>query len=450
VRLSERRFEGTLTAADSKRHLEHPFEVASGATRLEFKLTFEPELVAGIGNMLTLSLFDPAGSRGAGHRGGANHLVVITTGDATPGYTPGPIPPGLWLAVVDTHLIMPGPPCRYELEAAAFAELGAEPATKPAPVAASRPGRGPGWYRGDLHGHSVHSDGAWDVGDLVASARFYGLDFVTLSDHNTVSGLAQIDQLGADDILTMGGAELTTFWGHALALGGRDWVDWRVRPGRRTMPQIAAEVIAADGLFIIAHPKSPGDPQCTGCDWRYTDMMPGNAPVVEVWNGPWSGASNNEQALALWYSWLEEGLRVRASAGTDIHQPAPPSERLGFNVVYAAELGEPAILDAVARGHNFLSSGPRLELTAQTLKGSTAMMGDVLPIEESEVTVAWSASVGDRLRLVVDGRPGDEVTLEPVGKRSWHFGPRMARSCLVELRSAGGELLALTNPIFWG
>ena len=37
--------------------------------------------MAGIGNMLTLSLFDPAGSRGAGHRGGANHLVVITTGD---------------------------------------------------------------------------------------------------------------------------------------------------------------------------------------------------------------------------------------------------------------------------------------------------------------------------------------------------------------------------------
>jgi len=78
------------------------------------------------------------------------------------------------------------------------------------------------------------------------------------------------------------------------------------------------------------------------------------------------------------------------------------------------------------------------------------MMGDVLPIEEAEVTVAWSASVGDRLRLVVDGRPGDEVTLERVGKRSWHFGPRMARSFLVELRSAGGELLALTNPIFWG
>ena len=53
------------------------------------------------------------------------------------------------------------------------------------------PGRtsppGPGWYRGDLHGHTLHSDGDWDVPDLVAAARHNQFDFVTLTDHNTLS-----------------------------------------------------------------------------------------------------------------------------------------------------------------------------------------------------------------------------------------------------------------------
>ncbi len=43
-------------------------------------------------------------------------------------------------------------------------------------VALARRGRwstttGPGWYRGDLHAHTLHSDGDWDVAGLIAFAR---------------------------------------------------------------------------------------------------------------------------------------------------------------------------------------------------------------------------------------------------------------------------------------
>ncbi|MEZ4662801.1 MAG: hypothetical protein R2911_35070 [Caldilineaceae bacterium] len=38
-----------------------------------------------------------------------------------------------------------------------------------------------------------------------------GLDFIALTDHNTVSPLAEMAQLGGDGLLTMGGQELTTF-----------------------------------------------------------------------------------------------------------------------------------------------------------------------------------------------------------------------------------------------
>ena len=443
-------FEGTLTADDSKRYLNNAFEVPDGVERLELKLEFAPLRVSGIGNMLTLSVYDPAGSRGAGHRGGAEHRVFITRYSATPGYVPGPLSAGLWLIEIDTHLIMPGPPCDYQLEVAAYGDSGNEAPSWPPTHPGIRLRRGPGWYRGDLHRHSDHSDGHWTVDDLVAWARANRLDFVTLTDHNTISGLARMDDLTADDLLTIGGSEMTTYWGHALALGVHRWVDWRVQPGKRSMRDIASEVTESGGVFVIAHPKSPGDPDCTGCDWRYADMMPGNARVVEVWNGSWTGDSNNERAVALWYSWLEQGLRIVASAGSDAHEATPPNVRLGYNVVYANELTEREILEAIATGHSYLSSGPRLELTAEMPNGLLAMSGDLLPREATKLRLRWQLANGDaRLRLVVDGRFVEEQTAGSSGEWMLDVGRWSARSCLVELRTRSDELAAMTNPIFW-
>jgi len=102
-------------------------------------------------------------------------------------------------------------------------------------------------------------------------------------------------------------------------MGTRDWVDWRVRPDGNEMARIAAQVEARGELFVIAHPQAVGDPYCTGCVWRYGQMMPGSARLVEIWNEHWGSSSNNEAALALWYDWLNQGLRMIATAGTDAH-----------------------------------------------------------------------------------------------------------------------------------
>src|SRR5512133_1190750 len=149
---------------------------------------------------------------------------------------------------------------------------------------------------------------------MVAYARSRRLDFATLRDHNTVSGLGEMDAACADDLLTMGGMELTTFRGHALALGLRDWIDWRT-DGERTMDQVAAEVAARGGLLIIAHPLALGDPYCSGCDWRFAEVMPGPARAVEVWNGDWDSESNNEAGLRLAFDWLNTGRRLALTAG---------------------------------------------------------------------------------------------------------------------------------------
>ncbi len=438
----------SLSGRDSKKHLEFPFDVAAGTTQLHVNLDYSPIEIPGVAgsNLLSLSLFDAEGCRGAGHCRPINRIDLSAVA-ATPGYVPGPLQPGRWVVVIDTHMVLPGTTLDFALDV----EISNEPVIGQAPVwpKPTIKNRGPGWYRGDLHGHTIHSDGEWDVPDLVAAACAQGLDFVTLSDHNTISPLAQSDSLASDDLLTMGGVELTTYYGHALALGVRYWVDWRVRTGERSMPDIASEVEAAGGTFIIAHPMSPGDPVCTGCDWQYIDMMPGSAKLVEVWNGGvWS--DYNEEGLALWYRWLNEGFHLTCTAGTDVHGPSNEVQELGHNIVYANELSESEILTAVRIGHCFVSSGPRLGLVAVNAQGDTAMMGDTLSDELGVITGVWAnCAADDEVLLVCNGMAYDSLQAHETGERTWALSSEQVRWCVVEIRATDGRLRAVTNPIWF-
>lgn len=443
-------FEHSLTATDRKRHLPFNVQVPPGTTHFQICFHFDPPSVDQIRNLLTLTIFDPSGWRGEGHRGGNRQEVIIAADQVTPGYMAGPIQAGLWKVVVNTHMIMPGPACQLHLEIFGTDEpiQGARPILKPGRTAP----RGPGWYRGDLHAHSQHSDASWDVSGLVAYARAQRLDFTTLSDHNTISGLAEMDAASADDLLTLGGMELTTFWGHALILGQREWFDWRVFPDERTMADIEKEARQSGGLFIIAHPMADGDPKCTGCNWLYPQAMPGAARVVEVWNTEWLSESNNEECLKLVYTWLNQGYRIVMTAGTDNHGGRPEQRELGFNVVYADDLSEAEILQGVRAGHLYLSAGPALILEGSA-GDQQARMGDVLnraPNERIQLTACWDACpVGTQLELIMDGEVKECFPVQPSATRTWEIQNDQTHWGLITLRNPQGKMLALTNPIYW-
>ncbi|MCB0150330.1 MAG: PHP domain-containing protein, partial [Caldilineaceae bacterium] len=150
--------------------------------------------------------------------GGSQHAVVISDTAATPGYLAGPLPAGEWVVQIDTHRIMPGAPVHYKLDIAISTETEA-PMTHVLPEGRRNGGRdrGTGWYRGDLHSHTDHSDaGERTVADLIAAAQDAGLDFLFVTDHNTTSTLAALETIDSGNLLMAGGMELTTFWGHAL------------------------------------------------------------------------------------------------------------------------------------------------------------------------------------------------------------------------------------------
>ncbi len=435
---------GHLTEADHKGHIAIRFAVPEGTTRLVGRFMASPKRCEGafFDNLISLSIFGPDGSRGQRH----NNPVwdfQIEAGFATPGYLPGPIEAGEWSVVMDTFRVLGRVEWRLEIEC----ETGPV-AERAAFVPAVTAARGLGWYRGDLHAHTLHSDGSWDIPDLVGWARARKLDFMTLTDHNTPSGHAEVMALGDDALLMMGGVELTTHYGHALTLGRRDWQEWRVGPVTgRQMPDIAEEVMGKGALFVIAHPMSPGDPSCTGCRWEYEDMRPGPAQIVEIWNGgPWS--DYNEDGLALYRTWLGQGHRLRATAGTDIHGPEGGMGRLGFNHVQADDLTEAAILAAVAVGRNYLSSGPKLVLTAVQADGDVVAMGGEAGAGAA-VLVDW-ATEDEGLDLVIHDARGEVFRQSVAAGASGQLEPGVVPQGFVmaELRGQDGLLHAVTNPIF--
>jgi len=438
-------FEGALTHEDSKKHIDHQFEVPADATRLHITFDHSPQRAEGANypNQVSLSLFDPNGCRGARHNN-ADQTIRLSTAEASPGYIPGDLPAGQWTVVVDTHRILPPDTLTYTINVTITdEEITDPPLTFPKGKIASR---GKGWYRGDLHGHTLHSDGRWDVPDFVQYARDNKLDFVTLTDHNTVAPLAQVDSLCADDILTMGGMELTTYYGHALALGTRDWHEWRTHNGN-TMSDLAQAVLDSSALYVIAHPGSPGDPSCTGCRWEFDDMMPGVAPAVEVWNGSWS--KYNQEGLELYYQWLNAGHKLVMTAGTDIHgKPRAGAKPAGYNVVYADDLTEVDILNAVRQGKSYLSSGPDLKVIAFS-GGNRAIVGDTLDTYGTmKLTALWaSVDAGDSVQLIAEGDTVEQVNATDSNRVTWEIDEPGAWY-VVELRADNGDLRAITNPIW--
>lgn len=430
------RLTGTLTEADHKSHREVSFPVPPGITRLTLRLTTSPTRARGAlyDNMICLSLWGPNGARGALHNNPTTEFELEAT-RATPGLLPGPIEPGTWVAGLDVFRLLGPDPVTWRLEVeTCTTEL--RPATLPL-MRRPRP-RGRGWYRGDLHSHTLHSDGSWHVAELIGWARARELDFLALTDHNTISGHAEAMSLASDDILILGGMEMTTHHGHAVTHGA-GWHEWR----GADMVGLAQAAMARGASFTIAHPMAPGDDAgCTGCRWTFADMMPGPARQVEIWNGgPWS--DYNEEGLALFRRWLSQGHRLVATAGSDIHGPEGGQGPIGFNHVEAETLTEAAILQAIALGRNYLSSGPRLILTAgEVPMGGTVAAGATFHLD-------WHTGATPA-RLILTDATGtrDTRALEPgtQGGMDWQGAPEAW--VMAELRDSRDQVQAITNPIF--
>jgi hypothetical protein len=171
-----------------------PVEVPPGSWGIRVELEHDRAAAT-----LDLGCLGPAGFRG--WSGGARSSFVISARDATPGYLPGELEPGTWQVIVGVHRVQPeGTPYRLTAQVTGTpGEFRSEPQADPPPAPQARPARrelpasaGLRWLGGDLHSHTVHSDGALTVPELACLATRRGLDFLAVTDHNTISQHAEL------------------------------------------------------------------------------------------------------------------------------------------------------------------------------------------------------------------------------------------------------------------
>ena len=457
---------GTITAADRESYVEVPFNVGDGVVRVAVDFAY-----AGHERHTTidLGLFD--GERFRGWSGGNKSWFTVSETDATPSYLPGPIRPGVWKLVLGIPSIADGEQSEYT--AKVYLSRSGDALT--ASTFSRVPLRtGAAWYRGDLHMHDAHSDGSCasqsgakipcPLYKTVEAAAARSLDFIAISDHNTISHYDAMLELQPyfDRMLLIPGREITTFQGHANVYGTTEFIDFRLAKGHVTIGDILAQTEKLHGLFSINHPGLPSGSQCMGCGWTAKDTDYSRVGAVEAINGgtldgPMSG-------IHFWEEKLNQGFRLTGVGGSDNHNATmDPQVRsaVGYptTVVYASELSEHAILDGIRAGHVFIdlqgTRSRRIEFTARAA-GKTASMGDGLKVDpgtDVHFSLTMTGLEDAHAEVIRDGEAttlldgsvvkgateSREFEYKSDGKRHW---------IRVNVRAADGALLILGNPVY--
>ncbi|MFJ3586263.1 CehA/McbA family metallohydrolase [Streptomyces sp. NPDC090127] len=433
-----------------------PVEIPRGVREIHVAYTYDrPAVPAGTqGNALDIGIFDQRGTAlgGEGFRGwsgGARKDFFLRTDDATPGYVAGPLRAGTWSVALAPYTVAPQ---GLTYEVTVTLRFGASlPVARPAHPPERAAGRGRAWYRGDSHLHTVYSDGRRTPAEVAALARAAGLDFLTVTEHNTHAGHGAWAELGGDDLLVLLGEEVTTRNGHVLAVGTDPgtFVDWRYRARENRFGHFARAIRRAGGLVVPAHPHAT----CIGCNWKFGF---GDADAVEVWNGPYT--PDDEVSLAGWDAALARGRWTPAMGNSDAHRDP---DRVGTpqTVVLAEDLSREAILEGLRAGRSYVaeSSAVSLDLSVTDGRGRAAGIGERLRVEADDpVTVrltATGAPEGSTARFVTD--QGVLHTAQATGGPvEWTTTAAYASYVRAEVRHPAtlpplpGALVAFTNPVF--
>lgn len=321
------------------------------------------------------------------------------------------------------------------------------------------------WYKGDFHTHTVLSDGKMTPERNMEQAEIMGLDFFVATDHNIVS-----TSWPKGKALVIPGVEITSHYGHWNALGLRQWVDWRPGSPDGGMDsglgtnRLMTEVGQQGALRSINHPMlSPWA-------WMHEDTQLANVDSIEICNDPTyqTNPAATEKALVLWSTLWNEGCRLTGIGGSDSH--LLPSESYEDNgppsligdpatYVYAECLSAAAILAAVREGRVYMSRGPVLDILvvvddqAYPLGSDLTEAVNASPVGVVNYKLTVSQAAAGTLHVIENGKEAavHEITED---NQTFEFDLHWKGAEYVwrrfELRDSDGELLAFTNPVYYG
>lgn len=453
---------GTIGSQQADSYVLVPFEVPPGIQRLNVSFSYSGREDH---TTLDLGLLDP--QRFRGWSGGNKDAFSVGIADATPSYLPGPLPPGTWKLLIGVAHLGEGHTSIYQAHIH-FLKMDVGEATgfAPAPIAA-----GDRWYRGDLHMHTAHSDGSCtsQSGKMVPCPVFVtveaaikqGLDFIAITDHNTISHYDVERELQPyfDQILLIPGREITTYSGHANVFGPTNFIDFRSEAkGSPSINTVFRAAQSAGAFVSVNHPGDPTGASCIGCGWSITNTDWNLVNGIEAING--NDPNHYEADIRFWDQHLAKGFRLVAVGGSDTHRPERGTIGRPTTVVHASELSVHGILEALRAGHDCIdltaSHDKLIDLRADD-GTSHAAMGESLAAARNDhvtLTAHVTSASGSTLRWLLDGKqpsasPSHVLSSDSTDEAASWTSDGQRHWMRAEVRTADGTLELLSNPIFF-
>lgn len=378
---------GVAQPSDQYTYRLEEFIVPEGTGAIEVEFDYTGKYTH---SEIEIGLFDPDGFRGTSRF--SKSSFIVSKYRTTPSYFPGPVLAGVW------QISLGFPTIRAESEYEVTIRLIPKNHPEffgPLNETLSDEQR---WYHGDFHTHTGHSDafGCHDTEGLRSPCQVYqvaeaahrnNLDFVAITDHNTVSHHQDmmVIQPTFPNMLLMRGQEVTTFYGHANVYGTSIPLDFRIGYEARNVQHIQQESKNLSSLFSINHPGRETGPSCTGCGWSADSTNYNLVDAVEIVNG--TNVETEISGIPFWHDLLNRGYRITAIGGSDDHgagfgraQPGTPT-----TVVWADNLSEKSILEGVRSGKVYLktqhASDPDINFYAE-INDEKWEMGSTISIDE--------------------------------------------------------------------
>ncbi|MBI2877761.1 MAG: PHP domain-containing protein [Candidatus Tectomicrobia bacterium] len=300
-------------------------------------------------------------------------------------------------------------------------------------------------YRGVIHVHTAYSpDSPGLLSEVAEAANHQGLDYVFITNHDTLRGLKEGEEGWYRKTLLLIGSEVSTTSGHCLVLGLQDfWGEARIR-GKVSPAKLFELARSQNALTFIAHPTRPDHPWhnwevpgATGMElYNLGADLNRVVPLVYLQNLFFTAVSFQMDIssmirkpagdLALWDNQWAQGRKMIAVGGTDAHARirilgwTPDSYLHLFGIVqnhllvkrhFTGELqtDKALVYEALRQGHTYLSFGLWGEPTgfgfwAQAEGRLRGILGDEM---------AWEPN----LRLVVTAPPESPIVLFRDGQR---------------------------------
>lgn len=214
------------------------------------------------------------------------------------------------------------------------------------------------WLRCQLHAHTTESDGWLSPPMLRRYHALAGYDVLAITDHDRLTEIPPPHRgFGDDDnLLVLGGTELSLTAPrsggplHVLGIG----VTALPEVARSaTLAEAAGAIRAAGGLAYVAHPWWSGLRTEEIADFT-------GVTGIEVYNAGCEVEQGRGGSEAHWDVWLAAGHRLTGIAADDLHTPGWESFR-AWTLVHARERTREAVLEALAAGRAYATSGPRIQ-----------------------------------------------------------------------------------------